>query len=402
MSIPDRQLPNAANLEHLRKQARDLQRAHQAGQTKAMARIRFHLPKLAKASDTEITSAKFPRTSAQLVVAREYGFASWPLLVQAVESRAPYSSGMKSAIENGDAPTITRLLHQDPTLRDQEFEWTDRKDKQRRITPIRYAHACDQQASFDALTEAGVSNKLGTALWHNSYNLNLAQVQRLLARGVDPGHGMQTAQVRIGRGRNAIIEALIEAGGVYQDGPCMDLHRGRLKSLARRVQTDPSLLNELFEDCLDNSDSVLHPQGPPQKGTLLHIAAAHNDQEALEVLLAQGADIDARASVAEDGSGRQTAIFFTIGREEARDLAQQRRGLPSFDTCEQAFEALLAHDADLSLRADCKIRDSVLQLTPLAYALTRQESERIHRPRFGKAFEADREIERLRSLGAPS
>lgn len=81
MSIPDRQLPNAANLEHLRKQARDLQRAHQAGQTKAMARIRFHLPKLAKASDTEITGAKFPRTSAQLVVAREYGFASWPLLV---------------------------------------------------------------------------------------------------------------------------------------------------------------------------------------------------------------------------------------------------------------------------------------------------------------------------------
>jgi len=119
------------------------------------------------------------------------------------------------------------------------------------------------------------------------------------------------------------------------------------------------------------------------------------------MLLEQGADIDAIASVREDGSGAQTPMFFTIGRSEPRDVARQRSGLPAHETCERSFDALLAHGADLSVRARCMIHGSVAELTPLGYALARQESDRLHRPHHMKPFTAHREIERLREVGAP-
>ena len=57
-------LPAKPSLDHLRRQARDLLRAAQAGDTKAAGRIR--------AVSDVLTLA-----NAQLAVAREYGFASW-------------------------------------------------------------------------------------------------------------------------------------------------------------------------------------------------------------------------------------------------------------------------------------------------------------------------------------
>jgi ankyrin repeat protein len=58
-------------MEQLRKLARELHRAHQAGQSDALARIREHHPQAGSA---------FRLADAQLVVAREHGFASWPRL----------------------------------------------------------------------------------------------------------------------------------------------------------------------------------------------------------------------------------------------------------------------------------------------------------------------------------
>jgi len=264
MTIPSRRLPDTPNLEHLRKQAKDLHQAHQAGHADAFERIRSRYPRLAGASHAEISATTFSRTSAQLVVAREYGFASWPQLVQAVESPPPQADNMKAAIERGDGAAITAMLQQHPDLLQQEFDWVDRKGKQRRITPVRYAHACDQRASFDALTAAGATDRRGGALWSNAYNLDLPRVQWMLARGVSPRAGMQVVQCRIGPGRHAVLEALIEAGGSFEDGPRMDIHRGRLQSLQQRLQAEPSLLNQLYEDSL--SDCGVIPQ-PGRGGT---------------------------------------------------------------------------------------------------------------------------------------
>jgi ankyrin repeat protein len=67
-------LPARPDVDHLRRQARDLLRAAQAGDPAAVGRIR--------AVSTQPTLA-----SAQLAVAREYGFASWARLKTAVEAR---------------------------------------------------------------------------------------------------------------------------------------------------------------------------------------------------------------------------------------------------------------------------------------------------------------------------
>ena len=70
-------LPPQPHPDHLRRQARELHRALRASEPAALARAApYHLdpqPRLA---------------AAQLVVAREYGFASWPLLMREVERRA--------------------------------------------------------------------------------------------------------------------------------------------------------------------------------------------------------------------------------------------------------------------------------------------------------------------------
>ena len=69
-------LPAKPSLDHLRRQARDLLRAAQAGDSKAAGRIR--------AVSDVLTLA-----NAQLAVAREYGFASWTRLRDEVAARTP-------------------------------------------------------------------------------------------------------------------------------------------------------------------------------------------------------------------------------------------------------------------------------------------------------------------------
>ena len=262
MSTPTRSLPASPNLEHLRKQAKDLQRDHQNGRAEALGRIRDFLPKLSGAGLAEVASAVVSRTDAQLVIAREYGFASWPLLAQAVEAPPPPTQSLKSVIEQGDVTAITEMLQQNPHLRDQEFGWTDHKGRQRRITPIRFAHARDQLASFSALRDAGADmRQFNLALWNNAYNLNLPQVKRLLTLGVDPNRGMAVSQTRLGPRRYDVVNALIDAGAEFEDGPRMDIHRGRLDALERRLQKDPSLGHQLFEDSLAGQEPMVHLSG---------------------------------------------------------------------------------------------------------------------------------------------
>src|SRR5580692_2742566 len=67
-------LPARPSLDHLRREARDLLRAAQSGDTAAADRIRA-------------VSAAPTLAGAQLAVAREYGFASWARLKTAVQAR---------------------------------------------------------------------------------------------------------------------------------------------------------------------------------------------------------------------------------------------------------------------------------------------------------------------------
>lgn len=78
--MPTRGLPGNANLEHLKKGAKSFQRAVRAGDPGAAAVVNEFHPRLASATAGSPELAAFTRADAQLVVARQFGFASWPKL----------------------------------------------------------------------------------------------------------------------------------------------------------------------------------------------------------------------------------------------------------------------------------------------------------------------------------
>jgi len=79
-----RALPSVISLKQLKNQAKDLNRALKNSDPKACSRIRASFPKLSKRSDETILRARFGLQDAQLVIAREYGFESWPQLNSAL------------------------------------------------------------------------------------------------------------------------------------------------------------------------------------------------------------------------------------------------------------------------------------------------------------------------------
>src|SRR6516162_9326458 len=87
-----RQLPSRPNLDQLKHQARDLLNAHRAGDEEALRRIRESHPRLARVAEADVRSARFTLSGAQLVIAREYGFVSWPQLKEYVQKAGARSS----------------------------------------------------------------------------------------------------------------------------------------------------------------------------------------------------------------------------------------------------------------------------------------------------------------------
>ncbi len=105
-------LPVRPSLESLRKQAKKLARDIAAGDATAIARARAHLPNV----DLPLT-----RRNAQLVIAREYGYAGWQDLTAEVSKRL--GKGLEWAvaqarriIHDNDVERLKQLLAEYPAL----------------------------------------------------------------------------------------------------------------------------------------------------------------------------------------------------------------------------------------------------------------------------------------------
>ncbi|HEX3772924.1 MAG TPA: FHA domain-containing protein [Polyangiaceae bacterium] len=90
-----RALPAKPNLEHLKKQARALHKAVRRGDASAEARAARLHPQLARAE--RFDAEQFSLSDAQLVLAREYGFESWPKLGEHVARSVPARDAVASA-----------------------------------------------------------------------------------------------------------------------------------------------------------------------------------------------------------------------------------------------------------------------------------------------------------------
>ena len=78
--VPTAPLPENPSVEHLKRQAKLVRDLVRAGDDGALAMIDEFHPRLDAASLTQAGRVAFRTTDAQLIVARMYGFASWPRL----------------------------------------------------------------------------------------------------------------------------------------------------------------------------------------------------------------------------------------------------------------------------------------------------------------------------------
>src|SRR5580692_7206380 len=108
--MPRHELPARPNLEHLKKQARALQRGLLENDPAAIARFR----------DAQValpTSRSAKLADALHVVALEYGFDAWPQLKAHVESLSDDPAAvLTAAIKSNDAARVRNALTRYPVL----------------------------------------------------------------------------------------------------------------------------------------------------------------------------------------------------------------------------------------------------------------------------------------------
>ena len=120
-----RQLPPSPSLEQLKKQAKSLLKRQQAADPEALTRIRENHPRWRDLSAEQVAALPFALADAQLVIASEYGFASWPKLQAHVKTLAAARStteavaSLREAAGKGDLARLNALLDAHPELIDE-------------------------------------------------------------------------------------------------------------------------------------------------------------------------------------------------------------------------------------------------------------------------------------------
>ena len=85
--MPTKMLPTNPSLSHLKSQAKTILQGLESIDPIVCQRIREFHPRFTEFSDAQISVSRFKLSDAQLTVAREYGFASWPRLKSQIEEQ---------------------------------------------------------------------------------------------------------------------------------------------------------------------------------------------------------------------------------------------------------------------------------------------------------------------------
>ena len=382
-----RALPDRPNLRHLKDQAKDLLKA---GNARSLS-------------------------DAQLQIAREYGFPSWPKLKAHIDSLEE-AGQLKDAIDRNNLPLVQSMMLRNPALhkaplgyaKDGPLTWVA-ECRVPRVPPdqTRLAMAkwmietgSDVHQGGDApLMRAALSSERIpmmellvahgadlNAAWHGDYPilfaaceaLNLRTLHWLLEHGADPNCGSEPlwrargiphpgtaldyllgANVRDPEVLGACIEVLLRAGGKskHESPAVLAVIRGRVTELAELLDASPALIHQRFAglDFGATAARMLTLRG----GTLLHVAGEFQSLDAARLLLDRGTDVNAAAMLDKAGVGGQTPIFHAATQREDA-------GLP-------LVRLLVERGADLTVRARLpghyEAPGEVVECTPLEYAL---------------------------------
>ena len=277
-----RDLPARPSLDSLRKQAKKLARDAAAGNGEAIARIHAQLPR---------QTLPLSNRDAQLVIAREYGFAGWPDLKAEVEKRLGgalewAASQARVAIHNQDDERLRALLAEYPAL----ISWRDESDQTLLDFTTSYAMDCSdperertytRPVAAEILIDAGATVDRPT--WEHVIRTGAGGMLHLLARK----HALpRTLPVLAALGDDAAVRSRLEGKGERDDAEGLDeqivigralvsacrfRHAGvALRLLERSIALDPDLGRRIdrwqgrqaFVDFLIQHPGALWQMGP--------------------------------------------------------------------------------------------------------------------------------------------
>jgi hypothetical protein len=116
-------LPNNPSLERFRRDARRLQRAVRAGVPHAVSLVERYHPEGGR-----VDRSAFPLSAAQLVVARGYGFASWPRLTRYLDVAAELRRDPVDATPHDDVERFCDLACLQYSAADEPARWAEAAD----------------------------------------------------------------------------------------------------------------------------------------------------------------------------------------------------------------------------------------------------------------------------------
>ncbi len=331
-------LPARPSLEQYKKQAKDFVKLGKSGNAEVFRRVKKYHPQPAQLLDSENLSANFALADAQLVIAREYGFDSWPKFAKHIEGLSRENSPISQfelaadGIVTGDAGTLEWLLREHPEL------VRARSTRVHRATLLHYLGAnglenyrqkspknaveiakilLNAGAEVDAVADAyGKSTTLGlvaTSIHPKQAGVQIALLDILLhyGAGVDGVPGLRTPLVSaLHNGHPEAAEFLV------QHGAQLDLEGaagvGRLdvvesffnedanrKANVTKAQMESGFMwaceygrNSVIDFLLRKGMDVRAHENTGLTG--LHWAAVGGRVETIELLLKQGAPLEAK------------------------------------------------------------------------------------------------------------
>ena len=314
-NLPARRLPERPDLDQLKRQAKELLAGFAARESTAVAEVRQYYP--GAPFDT------FALHEAQLVLARAYGFDSWPKLKARVDGVT--IGRLHDAVERGDADAVRNLLQRRP-----EPVNRDRAGYPERL-PLHIAVQRRDAAMVQLLMERGADARSG--IW--PYRKDTQAVVMAAERGYDeivdiireqelmrempesehapgvPEPAMEPTAAAVLRGDRAWIRARHDEGALRDP-----LTGDGLLTLA--VKHDrPEMVELLLELGLDpdetrrepGADEVVHSWGRPLQ------ECTKSGKLALSgMLLAHGADANAWACVWNAYRRKDVAMIELLAR----------------------------------------------------------------------------------------
>jgi len=342
-------LPDRPDVEQLRRQAKELRDAARQGAPGAVARFARHYQ---SGSAEACTLA-----AAQLVIARELGFVSWPRLKAEVEHRAVMSErrveAFVTASLEGRSREAVAMLASAPTIASQSLEAASVLGDSQQVAKMLAADpasavATDDRRGWPPLLYVCYSR------WHQldaGRAMGMAEVARLLlTAGANPNTnngarvGHRSALKGAVEGNNPdLTRVLLEAGANPDDRDCLGEaaccrdrdHRCLELLLSHGARVAGTWAVDAAVDA-DDPYAVSLLLGALQDGTgkaaeqaleALPEAAAHASAEVVAALLAAGAD---PAAAASDGfSALRCAV--RAGKSDTAALLMSR-GAPDDST----------------------------------------------------------------------